>query len=309
MNSRAATVLLALTMATAPLAALAMGPGGTFTDDNGNLHEGYIEAIAGVGITYGCNAAGTLYCPSAGVSRAQMASFLARALDLAPTTEDYFNDDDGNSHEDNINAVAAAGISLGTGNQAYDPSGSVTRDQMASFLARALEGLADSTQDHFTDDNGSIHEDNINIVAANGITLGCDASAKLYCPLDIVTRAQMASLLGRALGLEELNVPPGWPTDGSELTEDQARSLFSLYFQPGDVETAVRVARCESNFDPTAVNVSGLHGGLFQQAFSAWDSRAEKAGWAGASIFDPEANTAVSAWLVEVGGWGHWTCH
>ena len=33
-------------------------PGGTFTDDNGNEHEGMIEAIAAAGITLGCNPKG-----------------------------------------------------------------------------------------------------------------------------------------------------------------------------------------------------------------------------------------------------------
>ncbi len=30
-------------------------PGGTFSDDNGNIHEGNIEAIAAEGVTKGCN--------------------------------------------------------------------------------------------------------------------------------------------------------------------------------------------------------------------------------------------------------------
>ena len=309
-GTKAATMLVALAMVASPLAASALEPGGTFTDDNGNPHEGFIEAIAAAGITLGCDASGTLYCPSADVSRAQMASFLARSLDLPATGEDYFTDDDGNPHEDNINAVAEAGISLGTGNQRFDPSASVTRAQMASFLARALDGLAEATLDYFTDDDGNSHEDNINIVAANDITLGCDASGSLYCPLDAVRRDQMASFLGRALGLEEVEVPPGWPTDGSPLTEDEARTLFSLYFEGEDIETAVRMAECESNLNPTAVNASGLHGGLLQHAFSAWDERAVSAGWAGASIFDPEANTAVTAWLVDDWGWeAHWSCY
>jgi hypothetical protein len=39
-------------------------PGGTFTDDNGNVHEGNIEAIAADGITRGCNPpVNTSYCP------------------------------------------------------------------------------------------------------------------------------------------------------------------------------------------------------------------------------------------------------
>ena len=299
--------LLLLLVSLAPVAASELGPGGTFTDDNNNTHEGFIEAIAAVGITNGCNADGTLYCPGRDVTRAQMASFLARALDLPSASKDYFVDDNGNPHEANINAVAAAGVTLGIGDQQFDPSGSVSRAQMASFLARALE-IPASDSNIFTDDDGNPHEANINAVAEAGITLGCDATGVNYCPLEGVRRDQMASFLGRGLGLEEIDVPIGWPTDGTPLTEAEALALFEIYFESDDVDTALYVAQCESNLDPTAVNASGLHGGLFQHAISAWESRAEQAGWSGASIFDPEANTAVSAWLVEVGGWSHWSC-
>ena len=290
-----------------PISAGELGPGGTFTDDNNNTHEGFIEAIAAADITKGCNAEGTMYCPGTDVTRSQMASFLARALNLAAVTSDYFVDDNGNPHEANINSVAEAGIALGIGNKRFDPSGTVTRAQMASFLARALE-LPASSNNVFEDDEGNSHEANINSVADAEITLGCDGTGVNYCPLASVRRDQMASFLGRGLGLEEIDVPSGWPTDGTPLTDAEAIALFSLYFEPDDVDTALYVAQCESNLDPTAVNPSGLHGGLFQHAISAWDSRAELAGWAGASIFDPEANTAVSAWLVEVGGWSHWSC-
>ena len=67
-----------------------------------------------------------------------MASFLARALDLPASETDWFTDDDGLSHESNINAVADAGITLGCGTGIYCPADLVPRDQMASFLARAL---------------------------------------------------------------------------------------------------------------------------------------------------------------------------
>ena len=68
-------------------------PGGSFVDDDGNVHEGGIEAIAAEGITRGCNPpANDRYCPEETVTRGQMAVFLARALDLGPTTNDYFID-------------------------------------------------------------------------------------------------------------------------------------------------------------------------------------------------------------------------
>lgn len=72
----------------------------------------------------------------------------------------------------------------------------VTREQMASFLRRAF-GVAASATDAFTDDETSIHEADINAVAAAGIATGCGGSR--YCPLGTVTRGQMAGFLERIL--------------------------------------------------------------------------------------------------------------
>ncbi len=59
----AAMALSGILLASPPVGAQ-LPPGGTFTDDNGNTHEGYIEAIAAAEITLGCNPEGTLYCPA-----------------------------------------------------------------------------------------------------------------------------------------------------------------------------------------------------------------------------------------------------
>ena len=120
-----------------------------FADIRGNAHRASIEHIAEAGITLGCNPpANTSYCPHAQVTRAQMATFLARALQLPEATQDYFTDDDGTTHEDNINRLAQAGITQGckTDNQHYCPNTRVTRAQMATFLARAL-GLTEPSGD------------------------------------------------------------------------------------------------------------------------------------------------------------------
>ena len=179
-----------------PLAALAATATGTFTDDNSNLHEVNIEVIAVPGITNGCG--GAKYCPGQAVTRAEMASFLARMLQLPATSLDFFSDDTGNLHEANINRSAAASITNGCAFGLYCPNDSVTRAQMASFLTRALK-LPAATKDYFTDDNGNFHEANINSVAAAGITLGCNASGTMYCPDAPVLRDQMASFLARSL--------------------------------------------------------------------------------------------------------------
>jgi hypothetical protein len=145
-------------------------------------------------VTTGCQT--FFYCPMQSVTRAQMASFLARALDLPATANDYFSDDEGLAAENDINRLAAAGITSGCAAGLYCPSGLVTREQMASFLARAFDLPATAT-DYFTDDETSTHEANINRLAASGITAGC--SATKYCPKANVSREQMAAFLYRAL--------------------------------------------------------------------------------------------------------------
>jgi glucose/arabinose dehydrogenase len=145
------------------------------------------------GITSGCGDG--RFCPTGAVARDQMASFIARALNLPPATRDYFDDDNGNKHEGAINRIAEAGITVGCGHRRYCPSGTVLRDQMASFISRALDLPATST-DYFTDDNGNKHEGAINRLAAAGITRGCTATT--YCPKGTTTREQMAAFLRRA---------------------------------------------------------------------------------------------------------------
>ncbi len=221
-------VLLAVSIfATGGISFAQLPPGGTFTDDNLNVHEGYIEAIAAAGITAGCDASGTLYCPSDFVTRGQMATFLARALDLPASTTNWFPDDDGSTHEANINAIADAAITLGLADGTFNPNGFVRRDQMASFLARGIPGLDVATMDYFTDDDGNIHEGPINQMAENAISLGCNADGTEYCPDDNVKRDQMASFLGRALGLDQIVPPPPPTTTTSSTTTTTGGSTTS----------------------------------------------------------------------------------
>jgi hypothetical protein len=108
-----------------------------FDDDDGNIHEGAINRLAAAGITGGCDV--RQYCPKSNVLRDQMASFLVRAFNLPLTATDYFGDDEGNLHENQINALANSGITGGCGPGRYCPTNPVTRGQMAAFLHRALD--------------------------------------------------------------------------------------------------------------------------------------------------------------------------
>lgn len=164
-----------------------------FTDITTSGFFNEILWIYYAGITGGCG--GGRYCPSGTVTREQMASFLARALNLPAATQDYFTDDNASPHEGDINRVARAGITGGCATNRYCPRSPVTRGQMASFLVRALH-LAPTSTDYFDDDASSGHENQINALARSGITGGC--ATRKYCPDGPVTRGQMAAFLKRA---------------------------------------------------------------------------------------------------------------
>ncbi len=101
----------------------------------------YVERMAEISVTKGCNTDPLQYCPDQPVTRAQMASFLARALSLPPAPSAGFTDTLGNTHQANIDALAAAGVTKGCANDParYCPERPVTRAEMATFLSRALE--------------------------------------------------------------------------------------------------------------------------------------------------------------------------
>ena len=188
------------------------------------VHEDNVECLAESGITAGLSG-GTTYGPQQNVVRGQMATFIANMIDKAneldvagapdlndlPTaaaSTDQFTDDEGNTHEDNINRLAEAGVVSGTTATTFSPNGNVSRAQMASFIAQAIEFLTGTPlavgADVFTDDEGT-HEDNINRLANADIVDGGPQGlpATQYGPSLLVSRAQMASFIIQALAYLE----------------------------------------------------------------------------------------------------------
>ena len=274
----------------APIALLAsllfaglLPPGGTFTDDDGNVHEGGIEAIAAEKITIGCNPPfNDRFCPDRILTRAEMAALLARALDLPEAAEDYFSDDNGHVLEKAINRVAKARITLGCNPPANDrfcPNQRLTRAQAAGFLSRALD-LDESAIDHFIDDDGHVLEPGINSLAEAGITRGCNPPVNdRYCPNSGLSRAQMATMLTRALdGLTPM-IPPVRPPLGWELVVGGLSSPVQALVPPGEdriliVELGGRIRVFENSsldsipfLDISDSIVTGGEKGLLSMAF------------------------------------------
>jgi hypothetical protein len=93
------------------------------------------------------------------------------------------------------------------------------------------------------------------------------------------------------------------------LSQVQVRALVSLYFAAEDVNKAVRVAWCESRFDPNSTDLRTGAVGLFQHLPQYWEERAAAAGFPDAEPTDPVASTAAAAWAVyDGGGWDIFAC-
>lgn len=93
------------------------------------------------------------------------------------------------------------------------------------------------------------------------------------------------------------------------LSEVEVRALVTAYFEPTDVNKAVRIAWCESRFDPSHQDLKTGGVGLFNHLPRYWDERAANAGFSGSEATDPTASTAAAAWEVYNGaGWEIFSC-
>ena len=86
------------------------------------------------------------------------------------------------------------------------------------------------------------------------------------------------------------------------------RPVADMYFEDDRIDWALRIMECESHGDPLAKNPNSSASGLFQHLASLWSERTAAAGWDDADVFDPFANIAVAAWLLDNGGSSHWVC-
>jgi hypothetical protein len=108
-----------------------------------------------------------------------------------------------------IEDLAARQITAGCGNGLYCPNAEVTREHIAPFLLRTLEGPSyvppACTTPIFPDvPCSSSFAPWIEELSRRGITAGCGAG--FYCPTDVLTRGQIAVFLTVTFGLG-LNSP------------------------------------------------------------------------------------------------------
>ncbi len=173
-----------------PMGTIAAGtPSTTVFGDvpNTNVHVQGILAVASSGITERCGIA--RFCPTSSVTRADFVVMLAKAMQVEPAATSRFTDMSGPA-AGYAEALAAQGIVAGTSSTTFSPDRLLTREQLATLFARALE--LEPRTSSFTD-VGSVHAGNVGALAHRGIVRGCTTTT--FCPRNDVTRAQVATML------------------------------------------------------------------------------------------------------------------
>ena len=285
---------------TATFDACGSAPASGFEDvPAGHANAGDIDCIAYYGITKGTSA--TTYSPLMSVTREHMALFLTRlaglvGIEVTSTPDNPGFTDTGDLSANSQTAIAQLadlGITRGTSDTTYSPGDSVTRGQMALFIARLMnqmdpmevEGTAygripedvvdvdddDSTMDMdetvevgspFTDLGSATKSayDAVTQLYELGVATGISGTA--YGPSALITRASMASFM--AAVLDHSNARPA----GLSM-----QAVTSSKF--GDISTEIVVSYRDDSFAPMSdLSINYFYTG---NATSA-DTDAESAG-------------------------------
>lgn len=208
-------VLLAVPSGIAVAADLA--PGGTFSDDNGLVHEPYIEALVAAGITNGC--APGMYCPDQPVTRAELAAFVLRTSGINVDNRSYaghFTDvPAGAWYTPYVERAYELGIMAGYDDSTFQPNELVIRGVFAEVLTALLdEEIELELRDSYFSDvpAGVRYRPHIDRLYELEITNGCSSAPLMYCPNEYIMRAQLATFLGRGLNLAPIPPPEATTT-------------------------------------------------------------------------------------------------
>lgn len=123
--------------------------------------------------------------------------------------------------------------------------------------------------------------------------------------VEVIWEGQVGWVLGRHLIMIPTDTSGKGRHDGAWSRGELKEIIYAAADQYGQPrEDMLRVARCESNMIPSAVNPHGGSYGLFQFKPGTWLSTP----YAEYDIFDPRASANAAAWMWSVGRRREWVC-
>ncbi len=179
----------------------------TFSDITTSWAKKEIEVLAAKGITSGTSS--TTYSPKNNITRAEYIKLLIRTLGLTATPDHGFVDVYPTDHYyKEVGIAKSLGITVGTGNNRFNPNSHITREEMMVMTARALNLIgkinmyADtSILSQFTDNTqiAGYARQSIAALVHAGIIKG---SAGKINPKGMFTREEAAAVLYRIYNLK-----------------------------------------------------------------------------------------------------------
>lgn len=123
---------------------------------------------------------------------------------------------------------------------------------------------------------------------------GVEAGRTLVGSVEIVTPVSEVRRVGTK--------PPPLPAEIEAVIRDAAATWGA------DPSQLLRVAWCESGYNPAAYNARSGASGLFQFMPATWAANRVRAGYAGASVFDAVASANTAAYMFHNGQAWQWSC-
>lgn len=261
-------ILLALIAALA--VSLPQTPAGAavdqFVDDDNSRFESFIETAAELGIVTSCNLpTGDRVCPARRVTRAELATMVARVVDAEAGNQDFFTDDDGHPAEAEINSLARSGSIHGCADGAFCPDRPIRRSEMASIIVRAL-GVRTQHSTAFSDLDESASAAAVSSLASTGGLLACDPPLnRNICPDAYVRRDEAAFAIVKAMGATPaVHIPDPPEMERLEFGDDFERLELWDGRNPGSRN---RVSITDSGFTGTGLRVGIPKGAHFGADF------------------------------------------
>ncbi|MBD3919983.1 S-layer homology domain-containing protein [Paenibacillus sp. PR3] len=178
----------------------------TFGDVSTHWAKGWIEQLASRMIVKGV--ATSSFAPNRSITRAEFAALLVRALGLHEQSGGTsFSDVGANAwYAQDVRTASQFGLVQGMADGAFHPSDSITREQMAVMLAKAIaivkgkQSTSGEAASASFSDASTIHgwaSDAVALTAQLGIMQGNPSGE--FAPRDLATRAEATVVIGRLL--------------------------------------------------------------------------------------------------------------
>ncbi|MDF9409524.1 S-layer homology domain-containing protein [Pelotomaculum isophthalicicum JI] len=173
---------------------------GTFSDTAGNWAEASIKKLVELKVTSGYPDGS--FKPDATITRAEFATMLVKAFNLAPQSGKIFSDTRNHWAKDNIATAVSHGIAGGYDEDTFGPDDLITREQMAAMIVKAARLTTLYSQGTSFADSADISPwatGDVAVAVRNGVISGYPGNT--FLPQGQATRAEAATVIMNALKL------------------------------------------------------------------------------------------------------------